>query len=127
MAQLFIGPSCLGDAVITTGLLERMLADFPDSPITIACGPVGALVLGMTPRLERLHVMRKRGVEASRRFEQVAHDLRFLLAGHASLADREMRGQRGQHGQLAGKGLGGSDPDLRPCMGRQQQVGLARH
>ncbi len=62
MAQLFIGPSCLGDAVITTGLLERMLADFPDSPITIACGPVGALVLGMTPRLERLHVMRKRGV-----------------------------------------------------------------
>ncbi len=62
MAQLFIGPSCLGDAVITTGLLERMLADFPDAPITIACGPVAALVLRMTPRLEQLHVMRKRGV-----------------------------------------------------------------
>jgi len=62
MSQLFIGPSCLGDAIIATGLVERMLADFPDAPITIACGPVAALVLRMTPRLEHVHVMRKRGV-----------------------------------------------------------------
>lgn len=62
MAQLFIGPSCLGDAIIATGLLERMLADFPNETITIACGPVAALVLRMTPRLERVHVMRKRGI-----------------------------------------------------------------
>ncbi len=62
MSQLFIGPSCLGDAVIATGLIDRMLRDYPDEPITIACGPVAALVLEMAPRLEALHVMRKRGL-----------------------------------------------------------------
>ena len=35
MSQLFIGPSCLGDAIIATGLVDRMLRDFPDEPITI--------------------------------------------------------------------------------------------
>jgi heptosyltransferase III len=77
MAQLFIGPSCLGDAIIATGLLGRMLDDMPDDPITIACGPVAALVLRMTPRLERLHVMRKRGI-----------------AGHWTELWREVAGRR---------------------------------
>jgi len=62
VSQLFIGPSCLGDAVIATGLVDRMLRDFPDEPITIACGPVAALVLATAPRLEALHVMHKRGL-----------------------------------------------------------------
>ncbi len=62
MSQLFIGPGPMGDAILATGLIDRMLQDRPGEGITIACGPVAAAMLATVPRLEALHVMRKRGV-----------------------------------------------------------------
>ena len=71
--------------------------------------------------------MRQRGIERGWCFEQVAHDFGLLLAVKAPLPDRHMRGKRGQHGKLAGEGLGRGDADFRPRVRRQQQVSLARH
>lgn len=62
MSQLFIGPGPMGDAILATGLIDRMLQDRPGEGITIACGPAAAAMLATVPRLEALHVMRKRGV-----------------------------------------------------------------
>ena len=59
MGQLFIGPTCLGDAILTTGLIDHMQRDRPDLPLTIACGPPAALMLRSVPGLAALHVMRK--------------------------------------------------------------------
>ena len=58
---LFITSTHLGDAILSTGLLERLLADHIDEPVTIACGGPAAKVFAAVPRLERIHVLRKRG------------------------------------------------------------------
>lgn len=59
MRILFISYTRLGDAVLSTGLLEALRARYPDARFTIACGPVAAPVFGAFPALERLVVMRK--------------------------------------------------------------------
>ena len=66
-------------------------------------------------------------VERGRRFEQMAHDLLFLGAVHPAFHHRELRGERGEHRELAGERLGRGDADLGPRVDRQQQVRLARH
>ena len=71
--------------------------------------------------------MRKRGVERGGGLDQMADDFAFFLLGQLALHQRQMRGERGEHCQLAGKGLGRGNTDFRPGMGGQQQVGLTRH
>lgn len=58
---LFITSTHIGDAILSTGLLDRLLKDYPDEPVTIACGGPAAKVFEAVPRLERIHVLRKRG------------------------------------------------------------------
>lgn len=59
MAQLFIGPNALGDAVLATGLLDWMARQHADGPVTVACGPPAALVFSQLPGLADIHIMRK--------------------------------------------------------------------
>lgn len=60
MSILFITSTHIGDAVLSSGLLARVMENNPDDPVTIACGAPAAKVFEAVPRLERIHVIRKR-------------------------------------------------------------------
>ena len=49
MRILFVTSNSMGDAVLSTGLLDYLIRRYPDARITLACGPVG---IG-SPRLGR--------------------------------------------------------------------------
>lgn len=57
---LFITATRLGDAVLSTGLVEHLRARFPGARFTIACGPVPAGLFARLPGLERVVVIEKR-------------------------------------------------------------------
>jgi ADP-heptose:LPS heptosyltransferase len=56
---LFITATRIGDAVISTGILNYLLERHPSARFTVACGPVAAGVFQPMPRLERLILMPK--------------------------------------------------------------------
>lgn len=60
MRILFITSTRLGDAVISTGLLDHLLHRYPQARFTIVCGPVAAGLFAHMPRRERTIVMTKR-------------------------------------------------------------------
>ncbi|GBQ90065.1 lipopolysaccharide heptosyltransferase [Gluconacetobacter johannae DSM 13595] len=60
MRILFITSTRLGDAVLSTGLLDVLLARYPQARFTIACGPVAAALFDAMPRRERTIVVTKR-------------------------------------------------------------------
>lgn len=60
MRILFITANRLGDAVLSTGLLDWLTRQHPTAQFTVVCGPVAADLFRTLPRLERLIVMRKR-------------------------------------------------------------------
>lgn len=60
MAILFITSTHIGDAILSSGLLKRLLDDHPDDKVTIACGAPAAKIFEAVPRLDRLHIIRKR-------------------------------------------------------------------
>ncbi|MEM7123617.1 MAG: glycosyltransferase family 9 protein [Pseudomonadota bacterium] len=60
MAILFITSTYIGDAILSSGVLKRLLDDYSDDPVTIACGAPAAKVFEAVPRLARIHVIRKR-------------------------------------------------------------------
>ncbi|MFT8679193.1 glycosyltransferase family 9 protein [Gluconacetobacter sp.] len=60
MRILFITSTRLGDAVLSTGLLDVLLARYPQARFTIACGPVAAGLFEAMPRRERTIVVTKR-------------------------------------------------------------------
>jgi heptosyltransferase-3 len=60
MRILFITSSRIGDAVLSTGLLDHLLHRYPTARFTIACGPVAEGVFARMPRRERTIVMDKR-------------------------------------------------------------------
>lgn len=60
MRILFVTANRVGDAVLTTGLLDHLIRTHPDCRITIACGPAAAGVFARMPKLERLIVFAKR-------------------------------------------------------------------
>ncbi len=60
MRILFITATRLGDAVLSTGLLDHLLGAYPDARFTIACGPVAEGVFKRMPRRERTVVVAKR-------------------------------------------------------------------
>ena len=57
---LFVTATRIGDAVLSTGVLSRLLERFPDSRLTIAAGPVAAPLFRGVPGLERLIALPKR-------------------------------------------------------------------
>ncbi|WP_428375540.1 glycosyltransferase family 9 protein [Lichenicoccus sp.] len=59
MRVLFITATRLGDAVLSTGLLDHLVRSWPQARFTIACGPVAAGLFERLPRRERTLVMAK--------------------------------------------------------------------
>jgi len=59
MRILFITSSRIGDAVISTGILETLRTRNPGARVTVACGAVAAGVFERMPGLERLIVFEK--------------------------------------------------------------------
>jgi heptosyltransferase-3 len=60
MRILFITATRLGDAVLSTGLLDHLLQAYPAARFTVVCGPVAAGVFARLPRLERVILLEKR-------------------------------------------------------------------
>ena len=60
MRILFVSSSRIGDAVLSTGLLDHLLRTCPDARFTVATGPVAEGVFLRMPRLERLVLLEKR-------------------------------------------------------------------
>ena len=63
MRILFITATRLGDAVLSTGLLDHLLTAHPDARITVACGPLAAGLFARMPRLERVGIVEKRAMD----------------------------------------------------------------
>ncbi len=59
MNILFITSSRIGDAVLSTGLLDYMAQTWPKARVTIACGPLAVSLFEGYPNLERIIPLRK--------------------------------------------------------------------
>jgi ADP-heptose:LPS heptosyltransferase len=57
---LFISSTRIGDAVLSTGLLDHLMRAHPEARFTIVCGRVAEGVFRRMPRLERLITVEKR-------------------------------------------------------------------
>lgn len=57
--SLFITNTRIGDAILTTGLLESLHADDPSARWTVVAGPVAAPVFAETPFVERVIPLKK--------------------------------------------------------------------
>lgn len=60
MNVLFITSNRLGDAVLSTGLLDRLISENSNARVTVACGVVPAPLFRSVPGLERIVVLQKR-------------------------------------------------------------------
>ncbi|MBV9202535.1 MAG: glycosyltransferase family 9 protein [Alphaproteobacteria bacterium] len=60
MHILFVTATRIGDAVLSTGLLNYLSERYPDARLTIAAGPVAAPLFEAVPRLERVVIIEKR-------------------------------------------------------------------
>ncbi|MCF8495554.1 MAG: glycosyltransferase family 9 protein [Alphaproteobacteria bacterium] len=59
MNILFITASRIGDAVLSTGLLDHIARTWPQARVTIACGPLTASLFEAYPNLETIILLRK--------------------------------------------------------------------
>ena len=59
MRILFITATRVGDAVLSTGLLDHLIRESPDARVTVACGPMAAPLFEAVPNLERIIVLEK--------------------------------------------------------------------
>ncbi len=57
---LFVAANRLGDAVLGSGVLARLIDEHPGARITVACGKLPAPLFVDVPGLERVHAMEKR-------------------------------------------------------------------
>ncbi|MEJ1979358.1 MAG: glycosyltransferase family 9 protein [Acetobacteraceae bacterium] len=64
MRILFITATRIGDAVLSTGLLDHLLRTYPDARFTIACGPVAEGVFARMPNRDRTLIVAKRQYDA---------------------------------------------------------------
>jgi ADP-heptose:LPS heptosyltransferase len=60
MRILFVTSTRIGDAVLSTALLDHLLRAHPDARLTVACGPAASGVFARAPRVDRLIVVAKR-------------------------------------------------------------------
>ena len=60
MRILFVTSNRLGDAVLSTGLLDHLIRVHPDARITVVCGPVAEGVFARMPNRARTIVLEKR-------------------------------------------------------------------
>jgi heptosyltransferase-3 len=60
MKILFVTSNRLGDAVLSTGLLDHLIRTYPTARITVVCGPVAEGVFARMPNRARTIVLHKR-------------------------------------------------------------------
>ena len=126
MKILFITSTRVGDAILSSGLLARLIADHPAAHITIACGPAAEPLFRDVPNLDRIIVLDKMlfslhwvamwGAVVGMLWDVIV-DLRNTPMSYPLLAKRRYRlGRKKPPGhrveQLAAvMGLGGQPPD----------------
>lgn len=59
MHALFVTATRIGDSILSTGVLSRLLDENPGLKVTIACGPAAASLFEGVPGLERIIVLDK--------------------------------------------------------------------
>jgi heptosyltransferase III len=59
MKILFVTSNRLGDAVLSTGLLDHLIVKYPDARITVVCGPVAEGVFARMPNRARTIILAK--------------------------------------------------------------------
>lgn len=59
MRALFVTSTRVGDAILSTGVLSRILEENPGLKVTLACGPAAASLFEAMPGLERIIVLDK--------------------------------------------------------------------
>lgn len=59
MKILFITSSRIGDAVLSTGLLDKMVRDHPESEVTVACGPLVVSLFEGCPQVRKIIPLKK--------------------------------------------------------------------
>ncbi len=59
MRILFVTSNRVGDAVLSTGLLDHLIRTYPEARITVACGPAAEGLFARMPNRERTVVMEK--------------------------------------------------------------------
>ena len=62
MIILFVTSNRIGDAVLSTGLLDHLITSFPHARITLACGPLAAPLFAEVPNIERIITMPKQSL-----------------------------------------------------------------
>ncbi len=60
MRILFVTSNRVGDAILSTGLLDHLIRTYPQARITIVCGPVAEGVFARMPNRERTILLDKR-------------------------------------------------------------------
>ena len=60
MNVLFVTSNRIGDAVLSTGILNHVIQTYPDARITLACGPEAAPLFAATPNVVRVIPLEKR-------------------------------------------------------------------
>ncbi len=60
MRILFVTSNRVGDAVLSTGLLDHLLKTYPAANFTVACGPAAAELFFRMPRCEQVIAFEKR-------------------------------------------------------------------
>jgi len=60
MRLLFITATRIGDAVLSTGILDHLIRSHPGVRVTVACGPAAAGLFAHVPGLDRVVAMQKR-------------------------------------------------------------------
>ncbi|HWD60068.1 MAG TPA: glycosyltransferase family 9 protein [Stellaceae bacterium] len=126
MDILFVTATRIGDAVLSTGLLDHLIERHPGARVTIAAGPVAAPLFETVPGLERLitvtkqrfnaHWLRLYGAVAGRRWDLVV-DLRgSTLAWLLRAGERRVmaKGDRREHRVRQLARLFGLDPPPGP-------------
>ncbi|PHS79732.1 MAG: glycosyl transferase [Rhodospirillaceae bacterium] len=96
---LFITSNRLGDAVLSTGVLARMIEEYPGAKVTIVCGPVPAGLFTGVPGLESVVVLEKKKYSlhwwkmwrySILKFWDVIVDLRNAPLSYALFAKRQI-------------------------------------
>lgn len=59
MRILFITSTRVGDAILSTGLLDKLISENPNARVTVACGPAAAPLFEAVPNLESIIVLHK--------------------------------------------------------------------
>jgi ADP-heptose:LPS heptosyltransferase len=128
MRLLFITATRIGDAVLSTGVLEHFITQHPGLRVTVACGPVAASLFQAVPGLEAILPVRKRpgnlhwvklwSQTVGHVWDQVV-DLRASVIGYLVPARQRLvgGGRAGKHHRVEELGaLLGIDPPPAPTV-----------